>query len=799
MPPSARGLHWLAALALATPPGAPLALQPPRETRERMEASLDAAERFLVVYGTRDPASAPVLRERAYAFALRFMAGDSAAVVADRDASAAELGRRSVFLLGGPRDNEWSRRWAPAFPVTFTARGFRWQETDYDRPGDVLHLVWPNPLEPGRFALLIAGNSGAAIARRGAGMIFGTEDWRIYRDGELVRSGVFAQGPGRPWRYDPTLDRDLEALRERARLAMRPAGSGPVRVVSVPGTAGAGAVLGAAQELLGRLDRMGFAARGAPPIALTLYATLETKGELTRSTRPEHLDAAGGAHASLAAGRDALDLWSVAAARLRRLGAAADSPWLTPAAVALCGRFEGEPLESAVSRLYFGRLLPRARDAGTRSSQQTSDAGAHAWRSPLVWDPARALLVRAVYETAGARGRRAVLALLDDSGPGTLDSLCRRAGVEVAAVEGRYALLADSLARAGERVTRMRQPRPWRPADGFQSGVCLAHSVRLEGGYLSAACGRELAKLRGLGAQWVSITPFGYLPDPERPEIVPETDAGPDGESDEAVCEAAARARALGLRVWLKPHLWTRGFVGDLEFGPAGWPRFFDRYREFILHYALVAQRERFDGLVVGHELTRAALECPDRWRALIADVRRVYGGTITYGANWGEEVRGIRFWDALDMVGVSFYAPLADVPTHDVAVLTARARKALEELKAVGARAGRPVLIVEVGYAPRSAAAVRPWDERGGARDLEAQRACYEALVRGLEPDTWIAGVFWWKWFSSEAGSGPGDASYSPRDKPAQAVMARAFSEWAGRPVTLPRAAAPRGGPGRP
>ena len=166
--------------------------------------------------------------------------------------------------------------------------------------------------------------------------------------------------------------------------------------------------------------------------------------------------------------------------------------------------------------------------------------------------------------------------------------------------------------------------------------------MRLEGGYLSAACGTELARLRGFGAGWVSITPFGYLPAGDRPTILPSADGGPDQENDEAVVEAVARARALGLRVWLTPHLWTRGFVGSLAYGPDGWRRFFAQYRAFILHYALLAEREQVDGLVIGHELTSAALGHPDRWRTLIAEVRRVYSGTLTYEANWGEEVEGV-------------------------------------------------------------------------------------------------------------------------------------------------------------
>ena len=269
--------------------------------------------------------------------------------------------------------------------------------------------------------------------------------------------------------------------------------------------------------------------------------------------------------------------------------------------------------------------------------------------------------------------------------------------------------------------------------------------------------------------------------------IVASATGGTDEESDEAICEAGARARALGLRVWLKPHLWTRGWAGDLAFGPAGWERFFESYRVFILHYALLAEREGFDGLVVGHELASSTLGFPDRWRQLIGEVRRVYHGTLTYDANWGDEVKGIAFWDALDLVSVSFYDPLASKPTRSVPELAAGATKALEGLRAIAARAHRPVLLSEVGYAPFEGAPVRPWEEHRGAPDLETQRACYEAVVRALSPCDWVAGAMWWKWFSTDRIGGPADASFTPRGKPAQQVMTRAFAEWQRRPVRVP------------
>jgi|GEM_PF-171766 len=789
--PRARGARVLAAAALglvlapaaARAPGAPPAPargdapapQPPRHTREQMESFLGAGERFLFVYGTRDPAWTPVLRERARRVAERLFGGDSAAVRADREVGEAEAAARPLALFGGPAQNAWTARLAPALPVRFEAGGFRWQERLFDRPGDALHLVWPHPLAPRRFLLLIAGNSPGALSRRGGGLWFGAEDWRIWRDGELVRSGVFAQSAERPWRYDPALDRDLDRERAAWARALQTTRAPGLELRAPAGDPRAAGARAAAAALLARLDRAGLP---PAPARLTLYPTLETKGRLTRNTRPEHLAADGGAHAALPFGRDAHDLWSLAAARLVAAGGDPHAPWLRPVATWFAGRFEGETLERAVARLYFGRVLPGAAEAAARGD---------GWRSPLVLVPARAVLARALAESA-APGRAPWRALVAAGAPGTLDSLARACGADPARVARRYAALADSLARAAG-APPARRPRPWRPADGFMHGVCLAHAVSLEGGYLSEACARELATLRAMGAAWVSLTPLGYLPGPAVPDIHPSADGGPDEETDEAIAEAAARARALGLRVWLKPHLWTRGWVGELEFG-AAWPRFFERYRWFALHHALLAQREGIDGFVVGHELVTASLRHPDRWRALIGEVRRVYEGTLTYGANWGAEAQGLAFWDALDVVSVSFYDPLARAPTTSQAVLRAGAAKALARLEALAKRTGRPVLIGEVGYAPHPDAPVRPWEEDDGALDLEAQRACYEAFVAAADRPTWLAGALWWKWFSNDRIGGARDGSFTPRGKPAEEVLRRALAGWQGRPVVPPRGA---------
>ena len=58
----------------------------------------------------------------------------------------------------------------------------------------------------------------------------------------------------------------------------------------------------------------------------------------------------------------------------------------------------------------------------------------------------------------------------------------------------------------------------------------------------------------------------------------------------------------------------------------------------------------------VGTELQIPALQREADWRQLIKDVRAVYSGKLIYSANWYEEYEGIKFWDALDAIGVQAY-----------------------------------------------------------------------------------------------------------------------------------------------
>ncbi|HEV8631696.1 MAG TPA: hypothetical protein VGV61_15370, partial [Thermoanaerobaculia bacterium] len=226
-------------------------------------------------------------------------------------------------------------------------------------------------------------------------------------------------------------------------------------------------------------------------------------------------------------------------------------------------------------------------------------------------------------------------------------------------------------------------------AGGPHRGACFAHALAPGSGYGTPAAAASLAELRALGVDWVSITPFGFLPRPDATDI-----RRLSGESDERLRAVTAQAHALGLRVLLKPHLWLRPphWPGDVaQADEAGWQRLFDAYGEFLLHYARVGREAGADALLVGNELAAASGRDAD-WRRLIAAARREFPGPLGYGANYSE-VEQVPFWDALDFIGVSGYFPLVESPAPSRRELVAAWAPFVARLGALSRRWDRRVV----------------------------------------------------------------------------------------------------------
>ena len=82
----------------------------------------------------------------------------------------------------------------------------------------------------------------------------------------------------------------------------------------------------------------------------------------------------------------------------------------------------------------------------------------------------------------------------------------------------------------------------------------------------------------------------------------------------------------------------------------------------FILHYAEMAERTGCELFCVGCELGTTAVHAVE-WREIVAAVRGVYSGPLTYADNQVETILdAVTWWDAVDYIGQDAYPTLTPV-----------------------------------------------------------------------------------------------------------------------------------------
>src|SRR5688572_3862255 len=262
--------------------------------------------------------------------------------------------------------------------------------------------------------------------------------------------------------------------------------------------------------------------------------------------------------------------------------------------------------------------------------------------------------------------------------------------------------------------------------------------------YGSAASAEALQDLKALGVNWISITPFGFH------RGTPEIRFGGERiwETDASLLAVTKQAHDLGIKVLLKPHIWGRGELDMTTWQEPEWKTWFEHYTRFIEHYAAIGRNAKVDAFCVGNE-QKVASRRETEWRAMIARVRTIYRGPVTYGANF-DEVFDVPFWDAVDWIGVSAYFPLVDDPSPDREALIRAWQPILARLERLSIEEKRPIVFTEIGYRSVDGAAWRQWEIPSTApANPDAQRTAYEAFFEAVWPQPWLAGAYPWKWHS--------------------------------------------------
>jgi hypothetical protein len=255
-----------------------------------------------------------------------------------------------------------------------------------------------------------------------------------------------------------------------------------------------------------------------------------------------------------------------------------------------------------------------------------------------------------------------------------------------------------------------------------------------------------------------------------------------------------AQAHQRKLRVLLMPIVLLENprsgeWRGKIE--PRDWDDWWEDYNNYLLHYARVAQDAGVEILAVGSELISTEKDHADRWRGLIAGVRKRYKGYLIYSANW-DHFRPVSWWDAVDIVGMTTYYDLTSGKQPTVERLMKSWKPIRQDVLEWQKTIGRPIMFTEVGWPNQVTCAQYPWDytRSPDQPDPNAQANCFEAFFRTWIAEPSVAGYLVWEWrnYPGQVVDPKKDTGYVPCGKPAMAVIGKYYRMP--DPTTRPAAA---------
>jgi hypothetical protein len=251
---------------------------------------------------------------------------------------------------------------------------------------------------------------------------------------------------------------------------------------------------------------------------------------------------------------------------------------------------------------------------------------------------------------------------------------------------------------------------------------------------------------------------------------------------DDELRSAIREARALGLAVVVKPHVWVpESWAGAVAArSEPDWRAWFSGYRSALMHIAEIAAEENADALAIGTELEKTSSR--SEWFELILSARAAFPRTLLYVAHNVEEAEQVPFWGALDAVGVSLYPPLG--MDGDRAGRLIAMRAVGKRLDALAARTAKPIVVGEIGLRSAAGAAAKPWEsaeERAAIADPLLQAEVLADWLSVLRRPS-VRGVLIWRWFTDPAAGGPADTDFTVQGKPAEGVLLCAWTVGCGR-----------------
>ena len=252
-------------------------------------------------------------------------------------------------------------------------------------------------------------------------------------------------------------------------------------------------------------------------------------------------------------------------------------------------------------------------------------------------------------------------------------------------------------------------------------------------------------------ANFIILVPMALQETPQSETMEYATDWAA---SDEELENFIEYAHSRGLRVALKPTVNCKNgtwrahinfFDYDVPCEPK-WCNWFRSYTEFQLHYARIAEKKGCEMFIAGCEMVQTERREAE-WRKLIADIRTVYSGPVSYNTDKYQEDH-VKWWDAVDVISSSGYYPLGDWENQ------------LDRIEPVVKKFNKPFFFAECGCMSvvGSPAVPNDWSVKGDV-DMEGQAEWYKEMFSACAKRDWVGGFALWDWKGKQYQ--PGEENY--------------------------------------
>jgi hypothetical protein len=219
------------------------------------------------------------------------------------------------------------------------------------------------------------------------------------------------------------------------------------------------------------------------------------------------------------------------------------------------------------------------------------------------------------------------------------------------------------------------------------------------------------------------------------------------------------------------------------------WDLWFEAFEAVVIYHAQIAEAHGADMLVIGKQIAGAI--CPGnetRWRSLIEEVRKHYGGPIGYAALHMPGIAQAEAFpcDALDYLIINYHLQVSGAANPSIAEL----RQAFDQynettFEPIAQRYDVPIIFL-TPFQSRDHGALQEWFEPCApapdvGKDLMVQAKMYEAFLQSIADEPWAAGLWTWGyWWRDDFTTNyyPGDSSFDKsstvRGKPASYILTK-------------------------